>query len=146
MKLYIYALSQHRKYVEYSLIDKSDPMDEHIIRLLLYYDNSLVKPWIREIWSFIHKVERLKSNNRYPSYNFIYNAISSHNDIVRAMINGVKDEEYNLVPHEISLAAAVAALEEYQKWLARYLSVEGEVPYKDAEVKLLEIIDLYKDK
>lgn len=146
MKVYIRAFSSRRNEIRQELRNISKEIDKHIIKLLIYPNNSLVDHWKHEIWTFQNDIDRLKGTNKYPSSQFIFDALSVHNDIVGNLVLIVKETEYKLDSQDISEGAAAAALEEYQKWLADNLSKYGIVRHKDVENKLDEIMNKYVGK
>lgn len=146
MKVYVKAFSSRRSEIRQELHSISKQIDKHIIRLLIYPTNSLVKHWKHEIWTFQNDIDRLKGTNKYPSSNFIFDALAVHNDITDNLILIVKETEYELTPQDISVGAATAALVEYQTWLADNLSKYGVVRHKEVEDKLDEIMQNYVGK
>ena len=141
MKLYVRGFSQYKNKIYDKLSNASEQIDEHIIRLLLYSNDSHVNHWMNEIWSFLYKVDKLKGKNKWPSEKFIYDAISCHNDIIDALVVGVKDKEANLFPNNISYSRILSALEEYQRWLAVNLSKYGQVAQADVKYELTNIMN-----
>lgn len=135
MKLYIRAMATADRQIEDRLVNRSHPLVEHLIKVILYPDSQYVRGWIKEIYSFISHVDKSKRHNKYPSEKFIYKAISSHNDIVDNMMCVVKSKmrDSGLIPREYTEANVVKMVDNYLKWLASQLAENGYVDHVDAQ-------------
>lgn len=124
---YIRAMPRGDKDIENRIADAAEQIDEHLIKLILYPNNTQdIEHWRSEIYAFLHKVDKRKTANKYPKSRFIYNALACHNDIMDNIIRCVKSE-YAYTPKYISNPEILEIIEKYQKWLAYELSSQGAV-------------------
>lgn len=124
---YIRAMSRADKDIENKIADAAERIDEHIIKLILYPNNTEdIEHWYSETYAFLHKVDKRKATNKYPKSRFIYKALSCHNDIMDNIIRCVKSE-YAYVPKYISNSEILSTIDKYQQWLSYELSSQGAV-------------------
>ena len=142
MYIYIRSMSEKQSEIYRKLTSASDQINLHIVKLLMFPNCSYVDHWMHEIWSFLFKVDKLKSNNKWPKQSFIKNALAVHNDIINTYIVIAPDEEENLDPKEVSISYALQCIEEYQDWISEKLSSEGVVRQVEVKSKLREICNL----
>ncbi len=140
MRIYIRAMSEDRRNIQSELKSHSEQLDEHIIRLMLYPNSDYVSHWKQEIWNLLHKVDKLKGKHQFPKASFIYDAISTHNDMIKEFRELVEDIESELTPVDVSTERIIQVLETYQRWVAEMLSVRGIVRRSEVYAKLDELI------
>lgn len=71
MKLYIKCMGQSRNDIRNDLDNKGDQLVEHLVKIILYRERGNLAHWCDELGSFIHKVPKLKSRNRFPDKQFM---------------------------------------------------------------------------
>ena len=140
MYIYIRAMSEFKNKIYADLTAASKQIDQHIIRLMLYPTSSYIDHWMHEVWASLHDVDTLKSTHKYPKKQFIFSALSVHNDILSNYVRLVVDEEELLTPKYIDIVDVLSAVEQYQDWIATKLSSEGIVMQRDVKTKLSEIL------
>lgn len=136
MKLYIRAMSDTQKAVESELKAKADLVIEHIIKVIAMPEHQSVKHWKKEIVMFIHKVNKLKRTNKWPTAQQIFNwtygkwADELHSD---GWIQGELDAlcfEYDLeaeLDADNYAESILAVCEGYFHKLADELSAKGSI-------------------
>lgn len=140
MYLYIRGAARYRDKIYDQITDASDPIDEHLIRLLIYPDNSAKFHWIHEIWSFLHRIHKLKGSKKYPKVAFIEDALSCGNDIIPNIVANVKDMEPDLTPVDVTEDQILHIFTGYQHWLATELSDRGVVNESDVRDVIINLL------
>lgn len=143
MYIYIRSMSEAQSKIYDKLTDRSEQIDQHIIRILLFPDSRYVDHWMHEIWASLHTVDRLKGKNTWPKEKFIKKCLSTHNDILDVYTEVVKDIESSLIPNDVPAVCILYSIEAYQDWIARELSINGYVTQAAVKAKLSDIIRKY---
>lgn len=128
---YIRAMASSRLLLQTKLNAKSEQVVEHLVKIAMFPKSSTIPHWKQEIFAFLHSVDRQKSNHKYPSEKFIYESISTMNDILDSYVDYVRDcegEQMPLYPTDDSLLNYISG---YQRWIAKELSTKGRIS-KDA--------------
>lgn len=151
MKRYIYAFSQSRKEIERMLYGHTKQIIENICKLVLMPNHSARAHWMKEIASQLYDIDKLSTNNRYPTKKQIFDwSYKKQQDLVsdvnrmRIMMRHLKTE-YNIESYmEPSMFSEIAdtICVEYFTWLAEKLSIDGFVPYVD----IYEMLDMLLEK
>lgn len=141
MYFYIRAMSESQSRIYDKLTEQSWKVDEHIVKLLLLPDCQEANHWKREIASFIDHVNKIKNTNKWPDAKFLKKCLSTHNDAADALLYKVSGDLTDANQRLISEEDIVEALEAYQDWLSRELSLHGAIHYSDAYSVLDEIVD-----
>lgn len=131
-------MSREMRDVRREIESRSGEVAEHLIKLGLYPENPSKNHWRQEIYSFIHKVYRLKKTNKFPR----------ELDLFDWMWDSVKDEirdwgrviitEYGK-PAGMCLDEVEAYSPKYYEWLATNLSKSGAVTRDEVYRKLEEL-------
>lgn len=140
MYIYIRSMSEAQSKIYDKLTDQSWKIDEHIIKLLLLPDCQEANHWKREIVRFVDHIDKLKGKNKYPDAKFIRKCLSTHNDMIDAILRQVSSNLHESNQRNISTDAALFAVEAYQNWLSNTLSQHGVIYYDEAYQVLDEII------
>lgn len=140
MYIYIRGMSEHRSKIYDNLVAASEQVDLHIIKLMMYPKSDSYDHWIHEIWSFLHKVDRLRGTHKYPKYKFIYHALSVHNDIVDNLMKLVVSEEGKSPQVQCSESSVLRVLTDYQSWASNELSSSGILLPDSVRSKLEELL------
>ena len=127
-----YAMQKDK--IKNKLIDNTEPIIEHLLKLYIMPEHSASKHWKQEIANFINKVGNLKGTNKFPKFKQIYDwTYGSYRDVImnsnylNKMIQNII-REYNL---EISYNIEEVTREFnnlcdlYFTWLASELSSNG---------------------
>ena len=141
MYIYIRSMSEAQKVVYDDIRNVGYKIVEHLIKLVLFPEAQERHHWEKEIIAMLHSVSKVKSNNKYPKYKFILDALQTRNDTIDALILYVKDEESDLTSRDISSSVIENAIVKYQEWLARELSMNGVIIPQAAYAQLEEIVD-----
>lgn len=126
MKRLIYAMSFDRRTLLNRLIKNLDPLMDHLIKLYLFPNTDYTNHWRKEVWNFLNRTPKMP-NNKFPSYKFIYQAISGELDITEQLMYLVLDEYSKHTPTRFDAVELESKLDEYFQWLAEKLSTKGVV-------------------
>lgn len=133
--LRVLELANYNRDIRKDLIDKSDKIYEHLIKIMLYSKSPYVSHWITEIYGFLNKISRSKTNNKYPSYKFIYGALATNLDICNNYVITSRSElkyKYANIPINIISSNTISEhIDNYIKWLSMNLSDHGYVTLDD---------------
>lgn len=139
MRTYISAMPVNQQSLGYQLFNASLPLTEHLAKLYLFPNLDYRSHWKKEIWNFIHRVPKLKNNNKYPEAEFIFEQISGYADDSYTTIESVLSEYSQHTPERVDGDELEEMLVEYFTWLSDELSASGEVSAIDVYNKLDEI-------
>ena len=89
---YILGMSESAEEIRRDIVSRCSQLDEHLVKLMLFSTDSSIFHWQGEIYSSIHKIDRVKGKNKYPKYSFIREALSVHEDILDNIILLISDE------------------------------------------------------
>jgi hypothetical protein len=140
MYLYIRGAARYRDKIYDQITDASDQIDEHLVRLIIYPDNPAKSHWIHEIWSFLHRIHKLKGSKKYPKVAFIEDALNCGNDIIPNIVATVKDMEPDLTPVDVTEDQILHIFTAYQHWLATELSNHGVVNESDVKEVITNLL------
>ena len=136
----IFAMSRSVAEMKASLEDHTRPIIEHILKLYLYPNCSTTDHWKTEVYSAIHEVFRLKTNNKFPSPKFILdNTIKINESIIPAMYRQVKleyQDESLAIRSGANVREAQNLVFEYFTWLADALQPTGKIIRKQVFLQL----------
>lgn len=135
----VLGMSQSLREIRDKLIDATDPLDHHIIKLALYPDCNSKEHWRVEVYSYLNSVKRAKNTNKFPSYKFIRDALATDEDILEGYIEQVLDQYSNLSPCGGSYEAIINQVTRYHDWLAEQFSTKGYVKSSEVFSKLDEL-------
>ena len=139
MKLYIKGMFTDKRRISYQLFVSADKVVEHLMKLIQFPQAQAKNHWADEIHAFCHRVHRLKGSNKYPSFKFIYNEISSYNDILHSYITYARDTEPDEYFYDVPEHECLPTIDEYEKWLADMLSRYGEVTQQQVKQELAKL-------
>ena len=143
MKLYMYAMSETLSEIRRNLSAVSKPLDQHIIRLLLYPESEYVVHWKKEIANMLYDVDRRKGSNKWPKQSFIIDALAVHNDILENYKRYVVEVESELVPKDVPLRSIEQCISEYQQWISTKLAESGYVSRAEIFDELDSLVSKY---
>lgn len=136
-----YAMQKDK--IKNKLIDNTEPVIEHLLKLYLMPEHTSVNHWKQEIATFINKVGNLKGTNKFPKFKQIYDwTYGSYQDVITnpnyldKMIKTIiydYDLEIDYYIEEV-VENFNRICETYFTWLARELSEWG----------VISKIDIYK--
>ena len=145
MKQIILGMSQKDSFIRDKLIADSEPMIEHLIKLMLYPNTEWCRGWRTEVRKFIPKVDKLKRTNKFPPEEFIMKAFSTHFDVLdtyaKVIVDDMEFDGCQVVPENVSNAEMLEKVTAYCRWLSIKLSTEGFVSNKEVH-EVLESIGL----
>lgn len=139
MKVYISAMGASRSVIENQLVNASNPLTEHLIKLYLFPNSEYADHWRQEIYGFLSRVPKLKSRNKYPESDFIFDCISVYLDQADELLQYVSEEYEALVPERSDANELEKILTDYFNWLSDILSTEGRVHSSAVYSKLSEL-------
>lgn len=135
----IFALSRCNQDVFSKLADKSETLIDHLIKVFLYPNAFEVSHWKQEVWTTLNRVPKLKSNNKFPTYQQIMKSIwNSYEDIIPNLVD-LWISEINEIPMKLSYENIHSAIHQYMNWAAYELSTKGIVTSKSV-YKIIESI------
>lgn len=131
MKRYVKAMSYSRKDIASTLDNEAYPLINHLIKFYNYPDNQSHNHWIEEIYSVLHHVPAVKSNNKLPSKEFIYNNIWNNTNQKRFPVLYKRiNEDYDSQPR-LSVENTMNVVTDYIKWLSEQLSENDDITLSD---------------
>ena len=136
---YVYAMAQNDQKIFSSLSDSAIPLIRHIIKLIYFPNVQEYNHWKREVFKFLNYVDKRKANNKYPKYNFIYSALSSHNDIMDNLISTTLDEMVE-EPADVDYDTAYSIIDSYLQWISQELATSGKISNTACYEKLDELL------
>lgn len=145
MKIYIKCMGQSRNDIRNDLDNKGDQLVEHLVKIILYRERGNLVHWCDELGSFIHKVPKLKSRNRFPDKDFIYHSIwDTESERLSQTIDYIQHRYkayngYDVPEHDVR-----AFIEEYIGWLSEQLSKYGAVYVSQCADVAMELLDKYR--
>ena len=134
MKLFVTEFAENKKEIERSLKPLTEKIIEHLFKLYLLPNNESVKHWKKEIYSFIHSIDKLKGSNKRPTSKQIYEwTFGKKADIfdddyyVEVMVDTIEYEYSTTIGKNVnSIKNDMYVLcDNYFKWLSNELSVKG---------------------
>lgn len=137
----ILGMSEYLKEIRRDLTPRGKQVLRHIIKLVLYPDVQEYEHWKKEIFNFISDVDKVKGKNKWPDAKFIYESISTQNDMIDVIIKQIKLMESEYTPRDVDDATVLKAVESYQNWLAASLSKQGAIDPNDAFALLDTIVE-----
>ena len=122
----------------------SENLRDHLIMLFLFRDNINVNHWKNEVYGACHSVSKAKKNHQYPKASFIYQELWGYYedgfyDKCYSHIDSLEDNE-NFVAPAFEPTALYHFLDSYFIWLAKSLSVSGEVSSRDVKSEIDELM------
>ena len=149
MKYYINAMARSIREVSSKLLDHSDVVVDHIIKLYFMPNHSARNHWKKEIAMQINSVDVLKGTNKRPTKNQIfkwtYEEVKFNLQDTGWIAETIKDICYNysvtitVSPDEAS-EDLDSICQEYFKWMAEYLSRVGKISTDEIYRKLDELL------
>ena len=139
MKKYIYAMSVNQQELGQQLFNASLPLTEHLTKLYMFPNLDYRGHWKKKIWNFAHRVPKLKSSNKYPEAEFIFEKLSGYADDSYNAIDMMLADYSQHCPERVDGAELETMLNQYFWWLAEELSEHGIIPADKVYNKLDEI-------
>lgn len=128
MFISILAMSEYQKEIRRELVSKIKLVDQHLLKCWMFPKHADCSHWKQEAYNFVNDVDKVKGKNKYPSYKFIREAFSTHEDVLYNYIylnrNNYKDAIEQDFYSDSELVDKVIA---YHDWLAYELSSRGKV-------------------
>ena len=140
MCIYIRSMSEAQSRIYDSITSKVTSINTHMAKLMLFKDTEYVNHWESEIYAFLHDVNKLKGTNKYPKQKFILKCLSVGNDSAEKYLEMARAEEEEIQPAQVSSAAYLHALKQYQEWISAELSSKGYVTPKEVRSVLENLI------
>lgn len=143
MLKYIYSWARSNTDTFRKIEDASEEIVVHLIKVLLFPDVQERNHWKKEIWSFLPRISKLKSTNKFPTYKQIYKSLwNSYEDVIFDYIPGIL-EDIEELPITVDRRCVYYAIQEYMKWLATELSQKGIVSNTAVSTKIEHIQTKY---
>lgn len=138
MKRWILGMSRETRDVKREVESKSAEIAVHLAKLGMYPDHDAKMHWRQEVYSFLYKVPRLKSTNKFPKANKLFDWLwNSVKDEIRDWGRGVI-REYGK-PCGMTLDEVETFSADYYDWLSSRLSKHGIVTQSEVYNKLDEL-------
>lgn len=149
MKLFVTEFAENKKEIERSLKPLTEKIIEHLFKLYLLPNDESVKHWKKDIYSFIHSIDKLKGSNKRPTSKQIYEwtfgkkaDIFDDNYYVEIMVDTI-EYEYNVIINENVDTVKndmYKVCSNYFRWLSNELSIKGLISpqsvYKELNILL----------
>lgn len=140
---FIVAMAESQSRIYDKLVDASDQINLHLAKLVLFSDSEYVPHWKKEIFAFLHRVDRLKGSKKWPKEKMIMRALSTHDDTAEQYMMLAMDDESELaVSGIITVSDIERAFFSYHAWLAKELSINGMITRSSAYEELNNICRL----
>lgn len=149
MKFYVNAMARSLREISSKLLDHTDVIVEHIIKLVLMPDHTARNHWKKEIAMQINSIDTLKGSNKLPSseqiYKWTYKEVEYNINSIKWMSEAIDEIKYDynisvgMTPEEVCNAVDKVC-SEYFGWLADYLSQSGRVASYKIYNKLDELV------
>lgn len=110
---YIKAMSMDQKLAESKLLRVVDPLTDHLIKLYVFPNTDYVLHWRKEVWNFLNKVPRLKATNKFPSFEWMFEILSSYLDMTDQIMWQIVDEYAQHIPVRLDPEELESILTEY---------------------------------
>lgn len=139
MKIYIKAFSKPQKEIMSKLDSATPEVILHLMKVCLWPNVDSQNKWQHEVWSNLNKVDKLKSCNKYPSAEFIFNNtwVPNNDTISDRVLVLMEDMEES--PIRFKAANLYEAIKAYFTWLSTQLSELGIVSEESVRNKLEEL-------
>lgn len=138
MKRWVLGMSREMRDVKREVESKSAEIALHLAKLGMYPDNDSKMHWRQEVYSFLFKVPRLKSTNKFPKSDKLFDWLwDSVKDEIRDWGRGVI-REYGR-PSGMTLDEVEVFCAAYYDWLSTNLSRHGIVTQPEVYSKLDEL-------
>lgn len=124
MRRYIFGMSKGKKDLESWIEDHTFPTMCALAQLYLFPYFSAKNHWKQEVWSSFNSMHLLKTNNKLPSAQFIYDSSWGIDSVyAKDAINWAIAHESNLTPiSDIDIDFISEVMSEYFRWLSNQLS------------------------
>lgn len=143
MEIHVKAFSKSQKDIMSKLDSATPEVILHLMKVWLWPNVESQNKWQHEVWSNLNNVDKLKSNNKYPSAEFILNNTwVPNNDTISDRVL-VLMEDMEELPIRFKINNLYKALKEYFIWIATQLSESGFVSEKSIRDKLEELRTKY---
>lgn len=136
---YIRAMSFDKQTISSNLVSKASPLTDHLIKLYLFSDCEYVNHWRQEVWGFLNKVPKMRHNNKFPSYKFIFDHVSGYCDMTEEIMYQMLDKYSMLTPVRLDVDELKSILNSYFEWLSKELASRGVVDPSEVYSKLEEL-------
>ena len=142
MKILITSSAVQRDILKQKLIDRSEQVVNHLIKIFLYPSNNAAEHWKHEVYSFLYQVGVLKSSNKFPTSKFILNNTwNTWEDAILAYIPVVKQDFPNMSENDSK--DVYRAIYEYFRWLSKNLSMCGMVSQTSVKQTINDLVTIY---
>lgn len=143
-----YELAERDANIRQDLRNSQGQILQHLFNIYFMKDSQSVDHWILKIFSFLHKVNKRKSTNRLPSESFIYeslfgNSEDSFEDWFPSYVSHIEckyDIELYPTPEDVDILFSIC--KRYFHWVAKELSIKGELNNKQAYRRLCQLFNL----
>lgn len=139
MKQYIRAMATSKQEAIYQIQSISGEIVEHLLKLYFFQDDTYTNHWRQEIWSFFHRVPKLKTTKKFPDANVIREAVGAYDDMVMELSRSVLDEYSALIPSRVDFQEAKSLILAYLDWISAEISKQGSVTPSEVYSKLGEL-------
>lgn len=137
---YIRAMSDSKKNIECDLKRMIDEVYVHICLIVLYPQSSARDHWIEEIRAFIPRVKRISSTKRFPKSQWLYSIFSQElADMIDVFRTEAIQKENNSNYIDVDDNYLERVCDQYSKWLATELSVNGTVSLQEVRDQIDQI-------
>ena len=141
-------MSENKVQIRQDIVNVEDKIIEHLLKCFLYKNTmNNLKHWEGEIYSFLHRVPKLKNTKKYPSYKLLYNFTIERiyddiDNIINLTISNLEFKNYPKV-NNINKENLGKAILEYYDWLIEKLSKNGGIVFSSVCNKIDELISKY---
>lgn len=143
MFMYIYSWARSNADTFRKIEDASEEIIVHLIKVFLFPNVQERNHWKKEIWSFLPRISKLKSTNKFPTDKQLCKALwNSYEDVIFDYIPVILEDMEEL-PITIDRKCIYYAIQDYMKWLATELSQKGIVSNTAVSIKIESIQNKY---
>lgn len=139
MKRLILGFARNRADIIRKIVEHSDELIEHLVKVKLYPDDDSFDHWCTEVRAQLCYVPKLSGSNKYPSEKLIYTkAWGDIQDVFTNYVDCVIDD-YGM-PNRLRYREVYQFVDNYMVWLSRTLSTKGDVSMAEVQRKLDELL------
>ena len=148
LKLYN-KFADSRNDIKISLRNSEKQRRDNLIMIFIWRYTSTVNHWITELYGSCDEISKLKSNNKYPKYEFILQHLwryweDCYYDKINKWLKDIERKENKLIP-KFSKDNLYKFMEDYHNWLAKQLSNRGYIELEDVKIKVYELLNKYNE-
>ena len=146
-------MARSKRDLERKISDKNLVIIEHLAKIFMLNSvlSETVDHWEEEIFSFLHSVDRLKSNNKFPDAKFIFNCTygisgDTTNEAMDFVARSYKPEGIRIPAYAGKEQEFNDFVKDYFIELSAILSAKGNATKQEVKSIIEKLMDKYCNK